>query len=78
MLYLTNQNITALKLTPSMPQRIKISGLKDARTRLQINSMLSGPTTRLLSMLAVRFDENLSRPSVKKKTKGFKVSGFAL
>ena len=51
-----------------------MSGLKNARTHLET---FSGPVARLLSVLRVSMTI-LSHASVKKKTKRFTVSDFAL
>ena len=54
----------------------KISGVKDARTRLK-NSIVSGLITNLFSVLCV-WMKILSQASAKKKAKSLRVSNFAL
>ena len=57
-------------LNPITAPACKISGLKDARTRLK-NSIFSGPITHLLSMLCVVI-KVLSHASAKRKQNGLK------
>ena len=63
------------KLTPFTAPAFKISGLKDAGTRLQ-NSIVSGTMTSTVN--AVCFDENPFICQCEKEDKQSRVSNFAL
>ena len=64
----------SLTVNPITAPACKISGLKDARTRLQ-TVYIPGPITHLLSMLCV-WMKILSHASAKKETK--KAEGFQI
>ena len=64
-----------LALTPSLPQPVKVSGLKSAQ--MPENSYIFKPTFNNSTFNIVRFDINLLHLKARER-KGLKISNFTL